>query len=126
MSGTWKATVGKTQISINTDALSAELSRIGAGPLDALAAAGAATARSRLSPADQRFIGTKSSKEFPLKSGKIPELSRRLEVPVALITNDSLWAASLEWGSSRKHPRRPLSSAFEALSRRVAMAVRGA
>ena len=121
----WTHSVNGARIEIDADALSRELQRIGAGPVNRMAAEGVLAARSALSPSDASRIKVKATKQFKLKSGKLPRLSQMLDVPVALVVNNSKWAHSLEFGTSRKNPPRPLQKAFEALRGKASRAERG-
>jgi hypothetical protein len=113
------------RMEIDADALSKALQDVASGPVNGMAASGAAIAQGRVPPSAKPFIRWKAVKQFPLRSGKLPKLSQMLTVPVALVVNDSWFAEGMEWGSSRKHPKRPLSSAFEALAARASRAERG-
>lgn len=123
--GYYKIHGASARIIINTDALSKALESVGSAPVADMAAAGAAAAQSAVPPSARRFIRWKRSKEFPLKSGKLPKLSQMLSVPVALVVNDSMYAEGMEYGTSRKRPWRPLGTAFEALRPRASYAERG-
>lgn len=125
MSGYWTKKVGQTTIVINTDALSAVLEDVGRGPVDAIAAAGAAVAQASVAPSERPWIRWKPTREFPLKSRRLPSLSKMLTIPVALVVNDSKWAVQQEYGTVRKRPKRPLAKAFDAMRGRVQLAIRG-
>lgn len=116
------------RLEIDADALSKVLIDTCGPGIDAFAASGAAVAQGRVSPSAKPFIRSKSYAEKGrrhLRSGKLSPLARLLTVPVALVVNDSWFAEGMEWGSSRKHPQRPLSSAFEALAAQASRAERG-
>ena len=109
-------------LSIDTEKLSHLLEVEGRPLVDAIAGEAAAIAANTLPPNDRRFIGVKYAKEFALKSGSIrSSLSRRLEVPVALVTNDSNFAVQQEAGSvshPNRVPPRPLLTAWSEMKRR--------
>lgn len=130
MSGVWRSTQGSVRIEIDTVAMSKALASAGRGPVDAIADQGMMIAKSRDSRS-AKFISMKRTIEGPkslyqLKSQRInSSLSRMLSIPVALITNNSAWAAITEFGLPGEAPKRPLSTAFEFLSSKVSKAVRG-
>jgi hypothetical protein len=105
--------------------LSRELERVGRGPVNDMATSGMGIAKGQVTASEARFISMKPTKEFPLRSGRLPSLSRMLEIPVALITNNSHWAAVTEYGSAAHAPKRPLSTAFDRLRPKASLAIRG-
>ena len=113
------------RLEINPELLSKALQDVATGPVNGMAAQGAAVAQASVSPSARPFIRWKAVKQFPLKSGKLPKLSQMLTVPVALVVNDSMYSESMEYGTSRKNPQRPLSRAFEALAPKASRAERG-
>lgn len=102
---------------IISDVLMAE----GSAPINALARRGAAVAIRQVRPSGKRFIGMKPAKRFPLESNDIgrprSELSSMLEVPVALIVNNSRYAVEQEVGSLKADTKteRPLRTALNTL-----------
>ncbi len=131
MSGSWRTSQGAVRIEIDTVVLSKALADAGRGPVDAIASDGMAVAKSRLTRSEAKYVTMKRTVEgpkslYPLQSSAIRSgLARMLSIPVALIVNNSAWAAVTEFGLPGQAPKRPLSAAFETMASRVSKAVRG-
>ena len=122
---TWTAKAGDVEISIDAGALSAVLNSSCGPSINTLGAMTANAAKNAAPPSDKEFLHLKNTQEFPLRSGKLPKLSQMLSVPVALVVNDSAHAEAMEYGTSRKNPRRPLGRAFDAMRSVCSYAERG-
>lgn len=117
------------RLEVYTKVYSDVLVEAGTGPLNALARRGAAVAKRQVKSSGKKFIGMKPVKRFKLESRDIgqprSELASMLEVPVALIFNNSHFAVKQEVGSLSKDKRveRPMRTAL--LELRSERGVRG-
>lgn len=121
----WETRSGGTTLQVYPDMLSLFLVDQGGPKVNQLARTGAHIAQVAVRDAGgERFIGYKSDVESPvgasgfhLRSGRIPELSQALSIPVAIITNDSNRAFEQEVGSADGGipASRPLLTAYQRL-----------
>ena len=113
----WETRSGGAKLVIDTEAMSNAIAQVGTGPVNNLAASGAAIAEGQVKPSVARFIGWKPAKMFQLRQDNQirSSLSKKLRIPVALIFNNSLFATYQEVGSTNTRPRRPLGTAFDKL-----------
>jgi hypothetical protein len=113
----WTYRFDRGSLVIDTRAMSNALWAAGERPVNVLARRGAAIAVRKVEPNGERFVGFKTAKRFPLQSRRIGStLSQQLDVPVALIFNNSKWALEAEVGSLANinaTPRRPLLTALK-------------
>lgn len=116
----WTYKVGDAELRIDSAVLSDRLQYRGGPAVDRIAEVGFRAADAALSDVRaQTFLGWKSWRNtpvgtggWPLESTRLTDLSRTLEVPVALVTNDSIYALEQEVGTLDGRPQRPLLTAY--------------
>lgn len=121
---TWAATVGTTDIKVDTDHLSKYLVVLGGPLVSDLARQGAVIAADQTTdPRSESLIDFKTNVEspkpfgFPLQSLRLGQLSRGLSIPVGLVINNSKNAVLQEVGSADGSvpATRPLLTAYNRL-----------